>query len=504
MSRNLLDHRAAGVLLHLISLPNEAGIGDMGPCAYEFVDFLVRARQRFWQILPLNPTLRESSHNAYSNTSAYAGNPLLISIEALVDDGLLTSSDLSPAPAGTDGLIDYDAVSAHKLTMLTRAWQRFESHGAQEALTEFEQQHAHWLPDFALFAALREQMPGRRWSDWPEPLRDRHPDAIEEARSSLAPQIRREVFIQWLFYRQWQKLKRYANDQGLAILGDIPIYVDLESAEVWTSPDCFLLDEHRKPQFISGAPPDAFSADGQVWEHPCFHWGRLRDRGFDWWLQRVDHNLRLFDLTRIDHFRGFAAYWEIPAAVGHASAGKWVPAPGHELFGAVRERHPDMPFFAEDLGVITDDVHALKHQFSLPGMYVLMFAFSDDLTHNAYLPHNHAEHGVVYTGTHDTNTARGWFEDDANDHERSQFGHYIWRGVTDESAARDMVELAMRSRANTAIIPLQDWLDLGTEARVNRPYNKIGNYRWRLVDDQITDALADHIAEWTAATGRCG
>ncbi len=497
-----MRERESGILLPIICLPSPFGIGDIGPAARRFVDFLEHAGQRYFQVLPINATTRDSAHNPYSGPSAYAGNRLLISPADLVAQGLIGKDSVRHAPDFPEGIIDYDAVSAFKDALLDEAWETHRRKGDTEALAAFAAQNAGWLDDYTLFVGLRDRHDRLPFHRWPEALRDRHPEALAEARHELRASSEKETFVQWLFFEQWRTLKAYANARGIALLGDVPIYVDGESAEVWAHPQLFQLDEHKRPRFVSGAPPDQFSATGQYWGHPLYDWDAHEAERFAFWVKRFAHNLSLFDYTRVDHFRGFAGYWAIPQHARDARAGFWQDAPGAALFAQLKRCFGELPLFVEDLGVITDDVRALRDAFDLPGMAVLLFAFAEDLHLHGYLPHNHRQRLVVYTGTHDTQTARGWWETEATAHEKHQLGTYLGHYVYPETVAEAFVHMALSSRADTAIIPIQDWLSLGAHARINTPSATEGNYRFRLGHAALTSELSAMIREQTERTGR--
>ncbi|MBN1103332.1 MAG: 4-alpha-glucanotransferase [Deltaproteobacteria bacterium] len=499
-----MTRRSSGILLHVTSLPSPFGIGDMGPGAYRYVDFLSETGQALWQILPLNPTDTASFDSPYHSTSAFACNPLLISPEFMVRDGLLSPSDLEPLPAFPLDRVDYHAVSVYKKGLFQKAFEAFRTGSERPDYRAFCEENAFWLEDFALYMALRRLYEGKTWREWPPEIRQRRPDALREARERLSESLEKERFLQYLFLRQWSALRAYANGKGIRILGDIPIYVVYDSADLWAHPEIFNLDGGGRPLTVAGVPPDYFSETGQLWGNPVFRWGVMRETGYGWWIQRMGQNLKLFDLMRLDHFRGFAAYWEVPADEEDAVRGKWVEAPGLDFFERITRWFPSLSLIAEDLGTITPDVTEMMNHFGFPGMKVLLFALTDDRGANPYLPHNHVRNCVVYTGTHDNNTVRGWFDGEAADEEKRRLFLYLGREVSSGEIHWEMIRLAMMSVADRVVFPMQDLLGLGTEARMNRPGKKDGNWQWRLLQKQLAPPLARKLLEMTRAYGRTG
>jgi len=497
-----MERRGSGILLHVTSLPSEFGIGDMGPWAFRFADFLAEGGQRFWQVLPLNPTHSVHGNSPYDSVSAFGSNPLLISPELLVEQGLLTKEELHPVPDLPRGRIHYDTAISFKKRLFPLAQGRFGQQGKPEDYERFCSENAAWLDDFALFVALKERFDGRPWQEWPQDLRDRSPESLRAAERSLAERIEQEKILQHLFQRQWVALRRYCNQQNVQIFGDLPIYVNLDSVDVWTHPELFKLDKDKRPTAIAGVPPDYFSATGQRWGNPVYRWDVLRETGYAWWIERLTRNLELFDIVRIDHFRGFSAYWEIPAEEPTAVRGEWVEVPGEDFFRVLLGHFPDPPIVAEDLGTITQDVRELMDHFSLPGMKLLVFAFGDDLATNPYIPHNHVKNCLIYTGTHDNNTVRGWFETELTEDDKGRLFRYLGREVGQGEIHHEMIRLAMMSVANTAIVPMQDILGLGEEARMNRPARSDGNWQWQLVPEQLGPELATDLREMTETYGR--
>lgn len=490
--------RTAGILLHPTSLPGRYGIGDLGPNAYEWVDALVYAKQSWWQILPLGPTGYGDS--PYQCFSAFAGNPYLLSPDKLVEDGLLQPSDL-PATTFPAERVDYGPVIQFKNAVLTRAWENFKRGAAPALRAEFESFcHAEqrWLDDYTLFMALKEAHGGASWLTWDAPSRRREPATLQKARADHADAIGRHAFGQFLFFRQWTALKRYANEQGLKLIGDVPIFVSSDSADVWANPELFLLDEERQPKVVAGVPPDYFSATGQLWGNPLYDWAALKQTDYAWWIDRMRATLKQVDLIRIDHFRGFEAYWEIPAGMPTAQVGQWVKGPYDDLFIAMQAALGSLPLIAEDLGVITPEVDALREQFKLPGMRVLQFAFGG-ATEDRFLPHMYEHNTVVYTGTHDNDTTRGWYAA-ITESERDFVRRYLARDG--HNIAWDLIRLAWASVADYAIVPVQDVLDLGTEARMNTPGTSSGNWTWRLQPGQLSHATLDRLGDLTTLYSR--
>ncbi|HEB64347.1 MAG TPA: 4-alpha-glucanotransferase [Chloroflexi bacterium] len=491
--------RRAGILLHPTSLPGPYGIGDLGPEAYRWVDFLAGSQTTLWQVLPLGPTGYGDS--PYQCFSAFAGNPYLVSPQRLLEENLLHSDDLVNLPPFPAGKVDYGMVIPWKLGLLDRAWQRFTRLPAGEihaAFAAFREQHAAWLDDFALFMALKEAHGGAPWPTWEAPLRRRKPEALEAARADLETAIERQAFRQFLFFRQWEALKAYANERGVRIIGDIPIFVAHDSAEVWARPDLFHLDEYGNPAVVAGVPPDYFSETGQLWGNPLYRWEAHAAERYAWWLARIRTVLQLVDIIRLDHFRGFAGYWEIPAGEETAVNGRWVPGPGADFFAAVEQALGSLPLIAEDLGEITPDVVALREQFGLPGMKVLVFAFGDD-ARNPFLPHNYTPDCVVYTGTHDNDTAAGWYQR-APERERDFARRYLARDGSD--IAWDLIRAAWSSVAVFSLAPMQDLLSLDNRARMNYPSRPSGNWQWRMAADALSDGLRARLQEQNILYGR--
>jgi 4-alpha-glucanotransferase len=462
------------------------------------VDALVRARQTWWQVLPLGPTGYGDS--PYQCFSAFAGNPYLISPDLLLRDHLLRGDDLTTArfPAGH---VDYGPVIQFKTRLLARAWENFRAGKAPALRSEFEafrHQQAAWLDDFALFMALKDAHGGASWLEWPADLIRRQPAALERARQQLADAVGQHQFRQFLFFRQWGGLRRYAHAAGIRLIGDIPIFVSGDSADVWSNPRLFQLDDRGRPRFVAGVPPDYFSETGQLWGNPLYDWPALKATSYAWWVARLRATLEQVDLIRLDHFRGFEAYWEIPAGMPTAQVGRWVKGPGTDLVEALRRNLGGLPLIAEDLGVITPEVEALRDDFHLPGMRILQFAFGG-ATESRFLPHNYERNTVVYTGTHDNDTTRGWYAS-IPEGEAHFLRRYIARDCSD--VAWDLIRLAWSSVADFAVAPSQDVFDLGTEARMNLPGRPFGNWAWRFTEDLCTPAVLDRLGDLTELYGR--
>jgi 4-alpha-glucanotransferase len=486
------------VLLHPTSLPGPHGIGDLGQAAYTWIDALAYARQTWWQILPLGPTGYGDS--PYQSFCSFAGNPLLVSPQRLLDDGLLAPADLEKA-AFPAGHVDFGPVIAFKSRLLQRAWEHFEAGAAPQLCSEFDdfcQVEKSWLDDYALFMALKDLHEGGCWLDWPAPVRLREPAALARARQDLAGPIGQYQFRQFLFFKQWRAVKAYAASKGVKLIGDVPIFVAIDSVDVWAHPNLFLLDDERRPTVVAGVPPDYFAATGQLWGNPLYDWDELEKTGYAWWIARVKATLGMVDLIRLDHFRGFEAAWHIPAGMPTAQVGEWVPGPGVKFFEALRKELGGLPLIAEDLGLITPEVEQLRDDLHLPGMRILQFAFGG-ATENRFLPHHYERNTVVYTGTHDNDTTWGWYEG-IQEGERDLVRRYL--GRTGDDLAWDLIRLAWASVADYAMVPLQDLLDLGTEARMNLPGRPSGNWRWRFTVDQLTIEMLDRMEALTRLYSR--
>jgi 4-alpha-glucanotransferase len=494
-------YRASGVLLHVTSLPSPYGIGDVGPAARAWVDRLHEAGQTWWQALPLGPT--GYGNSPYQPLSSFAGNGLLISPDDLIADGLLRASD-TVGQSFSETAVDYQTVSSFKLRLLHTVSANFSARAGQElklAYEQFRQDQAHWLDDYALFRALKVRYGGGGYLEWPAELIRRSPVALAQARRELADPIDQVCLAQFLLFRQGQSLKEYAHAKGLRLIGDLPFYVSPDSSDVWANPELFLLDEQHWPRFVGGVPPDYFSSRGQLWGNPVYDWDALRRTGYRWYIDRVRALLTHVDLIRLDHFRGFAAAWHIPAGAPTAQSGQWVPGPGAEFFSAVQRDLGALPFIAEDLGFITPDVRVLRDQFQVPGTRVLQFAF-DGRTDNPGLPQNYVPTTVVYTGTHDNNTTRGWFEELPPDQQQNLWRYLKRSGGESGEVAPALLRLAWFSVAALALAPLQDLLNLASEARMNVPGRAEGNWRWRCTEDMLAAPAFQDLRELTKTANR--
>src|SRR5277367_1604327 len=477
------EYRASGLLLHVTSLPSPYGVGDLGPSAFSWIDRLHDAGQGWWQSLPLGPT--GYGNSPYQSLSSFAGNGLLISPAGLISDGLLRTGDSDSHFSSS--VVEYDAVIPFKHELIEKAWNYFqagERNDLQPAYDEFCAKQAHWLEDYALFRSLKAKFKGAYYLEWPQELVQRRPNALNDARKELADEIDQVRFAQFLVFRQADQLKKHASDKGISLIGDLPFFVSPDSSDVWANPEFFLLDEQRRPRFVAGVPPDYFSAQGQLWGNPVYNWDALRSTGYRWCLDRLRALLCHVDLIRLDHFRGFAAAWHVPAGATTAQNGQWVPGPGASFFQAVQNELSCLPFIAEDLGVITPDVQALRDRFRVPGTRILQFAF-DGHPDNPYRPNNFVHNAVVFTGTHDNATTREWYEE-LPGYQRQSLWSYLKRAPGEsEEAAPALIELAWSSSAALAMAPIQDLLNLGRETRMNVPGRADGNWRWRCTEDML-------------------
>jgi 4-alpha-glucanotransferase len=503
--------RASGILLHPTSLPGPHGIGELGPEATAFLDFLADTGQGIWQVLPLGPTGYGDS--PYQCFSAFAGNPLLVSLDRLRADGLISEADLREGSGFPGESVDYGRVIHFKLPLLAKALATFDevagpSH--RDAFEAFVGAHASWLPDFALFMALKRANGSTPWNTWDRSLANREPSALDRARRDLARDIREVAFEQWLFFDQWAEVRRQAHERGIRIMGDVPIFVAHDSADVWAHPQIFHLAADGRPSFQAGVPPDYFSATGQLWGNPLYRWRALARTGYGWWIDRLRAVLALVDLVRLDHFRGFEAYWEVRGDASTAVDGRWVKGPGAAFFAALRKALGELPIVAEDLGVITPEVKALRDEFGFPGMAILQFAFGTDAQANDFLPHNFPRNKFVYTGTHDNDTVAGWWTagvgdstrtaaDVEKEHERA----LAYCGGDGSGIHWDFLRTLFVSVADTAVVPLQDVLGLGAEARMNVPGRPHGNWRWRFSSSALTPELRRRLRLVTEGSGRC-
>lgn len=491
--------RSSGILLHPTSFPGPDGIGDLGPEAYRFVNFLEESNCGLWQVLPLGPTGYGDS--PYQCFSAFAGNPYLISPTILFEEGLLSEADLSDRPTFPAGNIDFGKAIVWKLTLLDRAYKNFvhiSSKSLQTEFKNFQQEEANWLKDFSLFMSIKEKQNGVAWNQWPEALRKHDPEALKAFEKEFQEDVKRHAFRQFLFFKQWRAVKKYANDKGIKIIGDIPIFVAYDSADAWSQPDLFYLDSEGLPTVVAGVPPDYFSPTGQLWGNPLYRWDVHKKTGYAWWIKRIKATLSLFDIVRLDHFRGFAAYWEVPADKPTAEIGRWAPGPGEDIFQAIKDALGSLPIIAEDLGEITPDVVKIRDGFNLPGMKIFQFAFSSD-SDDPFLPHNYPQNCVCYTGTHDNDTALGWYQS-APEKERDFCRRYMAR--SGEDISWDMIRCVWASTAVIAIAPMQDLLSLGNEARMNFPGKPSGNWTWRMSPNAGSPYLSSRIREFNQLYSR--
>ncbi len=495
-----MTSRSAGLLLHPTSLPSRLGIGDLGPGAEAFLDWAEAGGQHVWQILPVGPTGHFNS--PYSALSAFAGNPLLISPERLVEEGYAPPRLLEDAPRFPQAKVAYRRIIPWKMSLLRRTWDYWQKHATRKARGDFasfsaDPAQAPWLDEWVLYSALKERHHGRPWFDWASELARREPAALAAARRELTRETSFHAFVQFLFFRQWDTIKAAAGRKGISIFGDLPIYVAQDSADVWAHPDFFVLDERGHPLEVSGVPPDYFSETGQLWGNPLYRWDRLEDSGFAWWIERMRASFRLADVVRLDHFRGFVHYWAVPASEPTAANGSWLPGPGKKLFDALRGALGELRLVAEDLGMITDDVRELRNDLGLPGIRVLQFAFGD--AESEHLPANHDRNTVVFTGTHDNDTAAGWFAS-LDEDERQRVRKILDRDA--ETIEWAMIRSVQESEADLAIVPVQDVLGLGSEARMNLPSEPEGNWEWRLGRRQLRPDLAERLRRVTEEAGR--
>jgi 4-alpha-glucanotransferase len=494
--------RGSGVLMHITSLPTPFGIGDMGPAARRFADALADAGARSWQMLPLNPSNPENGESPYFSASAFAGNPLLISPELLVEDGILDKSDIASPPRFPENEVDYPAVRAYKSELIAKAFERHGKTGNNRKLNSFCEAQRWWLDDFCLFAALHRAHDGKPWTAWPRSLRDRATNALSITSASHEKEIEREKFAQWLFFSQWFKLKSYCGQKKVTLIGDLPIYVSLESVDVWVNPHLFKLDRAKHPTGVSGVPPDYFSATGQLWNNPVYDWDAMYRNRFDWWEQRFRATFERFDIVRIDHFRGLVQYWEVPAGEKTAINGSWKDVPTRTFFDAMIQRLGSFPVIAEDLGIITPDVREIIDHYQFLGMKVLMFAFGDNNPDHPYLPHTYDENCIAYTGTHDNLPFREWLEHASSPDERERAYRYLGNSLPITEAIWAFIWKLMQSKANLAIISLQDLLALGADARMNDPGKTFGNWKWRCTPEQFESVPWARIRQLTKASGR--
>ncbi|MHC1790775.1 4-alpha-glucanotransferase [Solidesulfovibrio sp.] len=499
-----MQRRASGVLMHITSLPSRFGIGDFGPGARRFGRFLAQSSQSYWQILPLTPTSTFIGNSPYSSDSAFAINPLLISPEELVADGWLTAGDIETAVvAGNPAQVDFELAGQRKDALLRLAFAGGRERLAGDAAyAAFCRDEAGWLDDYALFRAAKRERGEAGFADWPVDLRDRDPRELSSLAQRMAGEMAYVRFVQYLAAGQWRALRAALHQTDIQVIGDMPIYVTEDSADVWANPDLYKLGPDKRPVSVAGVPPDYFSKTGQRWGNPVYDWPVHEASGFAWWLRRMERTLALYDVVRLDHFRGFEAYWEVPASEKTAIRGQWVKAPGRALFKALTRRFPALPIIAEDLGVITAEVREIMQEFGFPGMRVLQFAFGPGIAENRDAPHNYSRNSVAYTGTHDNNTTLGWARSETGSEALAALYAYLGRQIPHEETPWELLRLIMASAASKVIVPMQDLLCLGEGARMNMPSVAQGNWGWRVVDDQLEAAVAARLKAMTGIFGR--
>lgn len=493
--------RGSGILLHVSSLPSSFGVGDLGPSAYRFADFLETSGQSFWQVLPLTLTDTFYGNSPYSSISAFAGNEIFISPESLFENGYISRQTLDGVRVLDSDKVDYVLCSKNKALLLGEAYSNFKKNDPPDGYENFIRDNESWLDDFALFRAIKHHFGGSPWYDWPDHLKHRESSALEDFMRKERDLINREKFKQFIFMRQWSNLKEYCNNKGIQIIGDMPIYVIHDSVEVWKHPDIFQLDANKMPSFIAGVPPDYFSETGQLWGNPLYDWENLKRSNFEWWKKRLEHNFRLFDMTRIDHFRGLIAYWKIPAGSENAINGRWADVPFKKFFNALLKRFAFLPIIVEDLGTITSDVREIVKDYDLPGMKVLLFAFGDDDPQHPYLPHMYSKNCLAYTGVHDTNTVKGWYENECGEEQIGRICNYLEIEKNDADLNWKMIRSLMMSVADKVIVPMQDLLGLSSEGRMNHPGGG-DNWGWKLKSRDIVEGLDRKLFEMTRKYGR--
>jgi len=496
--------RRAGILMHISSLPGKYGIGDFGPEAYKFADFLSRTGQCYWQILPLNQIYKEGGFSPYSSLSAFAGNILFISPELLFKQKLIDSIPKSIVSKKEDK-VNFEDAGKMKEDMLDIAYKNFKKGHSSiniKQFNEFKNRESYWLNDYAHFITLKKKYNFISWKNWPGKIRDRQKDALIKFTKENIDNIEREKFAQFIFSLQWKKLKNHCKKKGISIFGDIPIYINYESADVWSNPGYFKLNGNKDILWVAGVPPDYFSEKGQLWGMPVFRWDVMKKEGFSWWIKRIKRNLELFDLVRLDHFRGFYNFWEVPAKEETAINGRWTKAAGIELFNKINKIFPKLPFVAEDLGDVDKEVYNLRDKFGLPGMRILQFAFGKKSSKSIHSLHNHTYNSVVYTGTHDNNTCKGWFKDETSKLERQNLKKYLRKKINQRNINDEMIRLAYMSAAKIAIIPIQDFIGLGSKARINIPSVTEGNWTWRLTKKQLSNQIEKRMRELVLFYGR--
>ncbi len=499
-----LRGRASGLLMHISSLPSKFGIGDLGPESYKFAKLLEKSKQHYWSILPLSPTSIEGGNSPYQTCSAFAGNPLLISPEKLIEKRLLPNEIRKTMATSSASKVDYKENYIQREKMLKKAYEKFKQCQVELdgkcCFEAFCLENKFWLDEYALFTAF-EAKTGTPWHSWPTALRLREPEALAQKTQELADEIAYVKFVQYAFFSQWSELKEFCRERQIKIVGDMPFYVAYDSADVWANPELFSLDKRGKPRFVGGVPPDYFSEDGQLWGNPVYEWKKMQKGRFEWWLKRIGYNLKVYDLLRLDHFRGFVAYWRVSGSAKTAKKGRWVKAPSKKFFASLKTKFPALPFIAEDLGAIDTPVKEAIQALGVPGMKVLLFSF-DGREDNPHLLKNHPENVVVYTGTHDTNTARGWFADEASSKQKSNLFSQIGRKVPEAEVSFELIKMALSSKAKLSIVPVQDVLGLGAEARMNQPSSPVNNWEWRATPKQLSPKNFSNLAKLTIENDR--
>ena len=495
--------RGSGLLLHISSLPSSYGIGDLGPAAYQFINFLHEAKQSYWQVLPFNPIDPVCGNSPYSSNSAFAANTLFISPDILVEKGWLEKNDLKTKVKFSVKKADYAKAGTYKNNILRIAYDRFKEKAKDcRDFQKFCQDNAYWLDDYVSFIILKEKFEGKIWHQWPDEYRHRNEEALSRLPEEEAEKSESYKFFQFLFYQQWQDLKAYSNSKNVLLIGDIPIYVTDDSVDVWGHPQLFKLDDDSKPIYVAGVPPDYFSQTGQRWGNPVYDWDKNRETQYNWWMQRMVHNLSLFDIIRIDHFRGLVAYWQVPEHEKTAVNGEWVPGPGDHFFNAIKTKFPHLPIIAEDLGMITPDVTEAMERWGFPGMKVLLFAFCGDFHEHPYNPKNYTENFAAYTGTHDNNTILGWLNCDASDEEKRNLENLIGNNVKKSDVPWKLIQSIMASSAALTMIPAQDILGLSEKARMNTPGTAQDNWGWRLELESLTPHISQKLSQMTERWNR--